>query len=338
MNSFLKILVRRGYFIACIGLLLLYGLLFYEIYQLEKNILPVTGVSSSLSTLKIITIISSVFILLIVFYFFIVNYRENRAKEKADLAAKNLSRQLQESISKLEHVNQELMDMKSIEKFASSGRLARTLAHEVRNPLTNISLASEQLKEMKVQSPDVELLVDMIGRNALRINHLVSEFLSSTRFAQLNYEESDINVIIDDALKLAVDRIELNHTRIEKHYANDVCPIRIDKEKIKLAFINIIVNAIEAMEKDSGILKITTSAKDGKCIVEFKDNGGGMPEEVLQKVFEPYYTTKPKGTGLGLTNTQNIIFNHGGSINVKSEPGGTTFIVMLNLEKGKMGN
>ncbi len=80
-------------------------------------------------------------------------------------------------------------------------------------------------------------------------------------------------------------------------------------------------------------MKIATSIKDGKCVVEFKDNGGGMPEEVLQKIFEPYYTTKQKGTGLGLTNTQNIIFNHGGTISVKSKPGeGTMFVIALNTK------
>jgi signal transduction histidine kinase len=264
MNPVLKILVRRGYLIAFIVLLLLYGLLFFEIYQIEKNILPLTEVSPSLFTLKLITIISSVLILLIVFYFFIVNYRESKAKEKADLSAKNLSSQLKESVSKFEHVNHELMEMKSIEKFASSGRVARTLAHEVRNPLTNISLATDQLKEMTSQNPELEMLVEMIGRNTTRIDQLISDFLSSTRFAQLNYEESHINEIIDDALDLAIDRIELNNTRILKEYTKDVCRVRVDKEKIKLAFVIIIVNAIEAMENGAGVLNITTSIKDGK--------------------------------------------------------------------------
>ncbi len=248
MRSLLEILIKRGYLIAFVLLLILYALLFYEIYQLEKSITPTDGISSSLSALKSITIISLLAILLFVLYFFVVYYKEHREKEKADHSAQNFSKQLEDSISKLQHVNKELLEMKSIEKFASSGRIARTLAHEVRNPLTNISLASEQLKEMTAKNPEVEILVEMIGRNALRINQLVSDFLSSTRFAQLKYEDSDINDILDAALQLATDRIELNNIRIEKQYSKDICPIRIDKEKIMLAFVNIIVNAIEAMQ------------------------------------------------------------------------------------------
>ena len=106
----------------------------------------------------------------------------------------------------------------------------------------------------------------------------------------------------------------------------------VDKEKIRLAFLNIIVNAIEAMEKDSGVLKIKTTMQGSKCLVEFDDNGTGMDEETLQNLFEPYFTNKIKGNGLGLTNTQNIILNHKGSINVLSNIGqGSSFIVALNL-------
>ena len=114
--------------------------------------------------------------------------------------------------------------------------------------------------------------------------------------------------------------------------SDNICEIMLDKDKIRLAFLNIIVNAIEAMEKDSGVLKITTSKQGNKCLVEFNDNGTGMDEETLQKLFEPYFTKKIKGNGLGLTNTQNIILNHKGNINVRSGLGhGSSFIVTLGL-------
>ena len=95
----------------------------------------------------------------------------------------------------------------------------------------------------------------------------------------------------------------------------------VDKEKIKLAFLNIIVNAIEAMEKDKGVLTIRTFKQGNKCIVEFSDNGTGMDEDTVQKLFDPYFTSKANGNGLGLTNTQNIILNHKGNINVRSKVG-----------------
>ena len=120
-------------------------------------------------------------------------------------------------------------------------------------------------------------------------------------------------------LELAQDRIELNHIKVEKYYEKNISEIFIDEEKIKLAFLNIIVNAIEAMKNDSGVLELKTHSNKDKCIIEFKDNGSGMDDETMQKLFEPYFTSKMKGNGLGLTHTQNIIINHKGNINVRSK-------------------
>jgi len=149
---------------------------------------------------------------------------------------------------------------------------------------------------------------------------------------QLEIVPVNINQLLDEALELAQDRIELNHIKVEKYYDKDICEIQVDKEKIKLAFLNIIVNAVEAMKNDTGILELRTFKQRNKCVVEIKDNGIGMDEETMQKLFEPYFTGKPKGNGLGLTHTQNIILNHKGSIHVRSKPGnGSAFIVTLNL-------
>jgi signal transduction histidine kinase len=108
--------------------------------------------------------------------------------------------------------------------------------------------------------------------------------------------------------------------------------VEVDADKMKIALLNIIVNAIEAMESEKGVLAITTKAVRDKCLIEIKDNGQGMNEETMQKLFEPYFTNKLKGAGLGLTNTQNIVLNHKGSISVSSKLGeGSTFTIMLNI-------
>ena len=100
---------------------------------------------------------------------------------------------------------------------------------------------------------------------------------------------------------------------------------------MKLALLNIIVNAIESMENDKGVLRLKTDMKGDKCEITITDNGRGMDAETQAKIFEPYFTGKSNGTGLGLTNSQNIIFNHRGHIYVRSKPGkGTSFIVSLN--------
>ena len=111
-----------------------------------------------------------------------------------------------------------------------------------------------------------------------------------------------------------------------------MCAISADKEKVKIALLNLIVNSVEAIEKNEGLLKINTRSEHGKCLVEIIDNGVGMDAVSLSKLFEPYFTTKQKGNGLGLTNTQNIILNHKGSIQVESTPGkGTSFILRFDF-------
>ncbi|WP_431210620.1 two-component system sensor histidine kinase NtrB [Puia sp. P3] len=224
--------------------------------------------------------------------------------------------------------------MRSIEKFAATGRIARTIAHEVRNPLTNINLAVEQLQaELDGSSTEnTDLMLTMISRNSSRINLLITDLLNSTKFTDLVYRRISINQLLDETLELAKDRLTLKNITVVKHYSDDVCDIAVDVEKMKIAFLNLIVNAIEAMEQSAGILQLKTTAKENKCVISITDNGTGLDEESLSKVFEPYFTSKTKGTGLGLTNTQNIILNHNGLISLESKKGeGTTFTIQLDF-------
>ena len=100
---------------------------------------------------------------------------------------------------------------------------------------------------------------------------------------------------------MAADRIDLQNIKVVRKYATEICHVSVDKVTIKIAFLNIILNAVEAMESKAGILEIQTEAKNDKCIVTITDNGYGMNEETLSKLFEPYFTSKANGTGLGLT-------------------------------------
>jgi len=222
----------------------------------------------------------------------------------------------------------------NLKKFSSTGRIARLLAHEVKNPLTTILLSADQLDmelpdAVKEESGD---LIDVIRRNCDRINHLVTQLLDSTRFTELDTKEHSINDLLDDALAEVQDRIELKGISVQKVYQPEICKIQVDAEKVKIAFINLIVNAIEAIQEEEGKLVLKTSVKDKVCKVEIKDNGKGIPPENIERLFEPFFTSKVSGSGLGLTNTQNIILSHGGSIRVKSEVGrGTTFLITFNL-------
>jgi signal transduction histidine kinase len=170
----------------------------------------------------------------------------------------------------------------------------------------------------------------MIVRNTKRINELISNLLNSTRAAEMKLEEENINKLLDTSLEFAQDRIELKKIKVVKNYETDLCSVLVDKEKIYIAFLNIIVNAIEAMDKN-GTLYLTTEDYNDKCLVKITDTGKGMPKGDISKLFEPFFTTKDNGNGLGLTNTQNIILGHKASISADSELGkGTTFIVSFN--------
>lgn len=284
-----------------------------------------------ITTLQIINVTSFIIAVLLAIYSIMVFNKESAAKRKADEQAAAYRSQLEERVKELRDKNEEINRLRSIEKFAATGRIARTIAHEVRNPLTNISLATEQLQEEIPSNDETELLMSMIDRNTTRINQLITDLLNSTKFAQLTFSQTYLSQILDDALDLAKDRLDLKNIKVVKQYDGNITEVNVDADKLKIAFLNLVMNAIEAMEEGKGILTVVTEKNKGKCLIRIKDNGLGMNEEQLHRVFEPYFTSKAKGSGLGLTNTQNIILNHKGIIYAESEPGqGSTFTVELD--------
>lgn len=281
--------------------------------------------------IKAFNIISIITAILLTFYSILTFNKENKAKREASKKAAAFREQLEIRVDELAALNLELIELRNMEKFAVTGRISRTIAHEVRNPLTNINLATEQLRSEVSPGDDVNLLFEMISRNSNRINQLISDLLNSTRTSELIYTQVSANDILNSSLELAQDRIRLKQISVVKDYEIDIRPISVDEEKIKIAFLNIIVNAIEAMS-EHGILQITTRTKNGRCVATITDNGRGMTKADVGRLFEPYFTTKEKGTGLGLTNTQNIILSHGASISADSTPGkGTTFTMSFNF-------
>jgi len=290
------------------------------------------NLTASFKTTQIITFISLLTSVIAILYSLFTYIKESAARDKSTQKNIQYQKELEANIDELKRMETKLRELKSMEKFTATGRVARTIAHEVRNPLTNISLAAEQLQELTIQNNESSMLLDMIGRNSIRINQLVSDLLNATKIIELNIRPVNINKILDETLEMAADRLDLSQVKVEKNYATDVCHVAVDEEKIKIAFLNIIVNAIEAMEKSKGILLLRTKNGGDTCIIEIEDNGNGMDDDTLQKLFEPYFTSKPNGNGLGLTNCQNIILSHGGNITVKSTlRKGTSFFVTLKM-------
>lgn len=292
-----------------------------------------TKLEKTFTSVKLINVVSVALAFVLIIFAFITYQEENKARKKGVSEIDDYQQQLKKQIDELRKANTELIQVRSHEKFAATGRIARTIAHEVRNPLTNINLAADQLKtELLPDDMNASPLFDMITRNSSRINQLISDLLNSTKFSELTYTKIPINELLEDTLRDASDRISLNHIRVIKKYTSSICDVSVDKERIKIAFLNIIINAAEAMEnKKDSILTIETKEENDKCQVTISDNGLGLDNEALTRLFEPYFTSKPKGNGLGLTNTQNIILNHKGEISVESTKGkGVIFTITLN--------
>ena len=291
------------------------------------------SLSGSFTVTHIITIISLLTSIFALFYSLHTYNKESHARDESTKKNIEYQKELERHIDELKKMDAEVRELKSMEKFTATGRIARTIAHEVRNPLTNITLAAEQLQEM-AKTEDSSMLIGMITRNSIRINQLVSDLLNATKAIELNIQKVSISKILDDTLAMAADRIDLNGVKVGKQYTTERCDVAVDERIIKMAFLNIIVNAIEAMEKGKGVLTLRTKKVGNRCIIEIEDNGTGMDEDTLQKLFEPYFTSKPKGNGLGLTNCQNIILSHRGKIEVKSSPGkGSLFSVNLKISE-----
>jgi PAS domain S-box-containing protein len=216
------------------------------------------------------------------------------------------------------------------QKIAANERLMRILAHEIRNPLNNIQLSIDHLK---FDQEDVKQknLVGIMVRNCFRINQIITELLDLTKPMELAFTSYPLQEILDESIAVANDRINLQKIRLEKKYSNDPLSILADKSKLVIAFSNIILNAVEAVEADKGRLVVTLDKSHDNYVISIKDNGSGISPEHLPKLFEPFFTSKKNGMGLGLAATYSIIQSHKGAIQVFSKlDEGTNFIIVFN--------
>jgi len=234
-------------------------------------------------------------------------------------------------ITQLKKAEREIM---MAEQVSMTGRMARIMAHEVRNPLTNISLASDQLLDeigTISNKEDSITFIDIIKRNTTRINKLISDLLNTTRNAKLIMSPCAIENVLEEVLRISKDRIVLKNIQLSTQGLGNKTIVEIDPERMKIAFTNIITNAIEAMEtSETRQLDVSCSMIKDSCCIKISDTGTGMDEDTKRNLFEPFYTKRSGGMGLGMTAVNNIVTQHKGAITVESEEGkGTTFIIEL---------
>ncbi|MGC4036618.1 MAG: ATP-binding protein [Chitinophagaceae bacterium] len=214
-----------------------------------------------------------------------------------------------------------------LQKLAIAGRLVHTLAHEIRNPLNNISLSVSELRaEEQEPETDSKMYLDIIQRNSIRIGDIITELLNSSRPASIETKRKPLQDILDETIVSASDRMTLKKIKLNKNFTEEKLEILCDEEKLKIAFLNIIINAIEAMNEGEGLLNILLKKQGEEYVVIFQDNGCGISQENLSHLFEPYFTSKRNGMGLGLASTLNILQSHHASVDVQSTQGeGTSF-------------
>ncbi|MEQ9443296.1 MAG: ATP-binding protein [Cyclobacteriaceae bacterium] len=230
-------------------------------------------------------------------------------------------------VSEKKKVQQELI---RLEKMMMTANIARSIAHEVRNPLTNITLSLEQFASEISDRDDLEVYLDIIRRNTKRINELITAMLNSSKPSQLSLKIGSLNEVLDKTLALAADRIKLREVRIDLQYNSSLTKLPLDQDKLAMAFLNIINNAIEAVEKGSGKITLKTSEDEEHEYLAIMDNGHGIEPSEIDKLFDAFHTGKRGGMGLGLTSTQNIINSHKASISVESKvKEGTCFKIIF---------
>lgn len=222
------------------------------------------------------------------------------------------------------------------EKLRSAGRLVRILAHEVRNPLNNINLSLEQLSH-EFKNDDAELYFSIIERNSKRIADIISQLLNSSHPAEILLMRQSLQDILQTTLAAAKDRITLKKIKLITKYPKEKAYILADPEKLELAFLNIMINGIESMENEKGSLEISITSETEFHKVVIKDTGAGISEENISLMFEPYFTSKKSGMGLGLSTSLNILQSHKALIEVQSQLNqGTSFILLFKkAEEGE---
>lgn len=211
-------------------------------------------------------------------------------------------------------------------RLSASGRLTRGVAHEVKNPINAIVLHLQLLRnKLAQQEPDTRRHMDIIESEIRRLDRVVQTLVDFTRPRDLHLEEVDLRHLLEEVAQLAAPDAEQHGVTVERHLPDEPLQVKVDVDLMKQAILNVVINGVQAMPL-GGLLTISARPKNGMVIAEVRDQGGGIPGDMHDKIFELYFTTKKEGSGIGLAQTYQILQWHYGTVDFESQPEvGTTF-------------
>ncbi len=246
------------------------------------------------------------------------------------------------SIANLTDIEMSIRDRYQLANWETMLAFAAGIAHEIGNPLNSLTIHSKLLSRMVTQIPPPERKkaedsIKAIEDELSRLDQIVRNFLKGSRRKPVRFESYQINELVEKTLILLGPELKNSKIKTILDLDKDMSVFLMDPDRVQQVFVNIIKNAVHAMPK-GGTLKIQTEATEKLCRIDFQDTGVGIPSEAITRIFDPYYTTKTEGSGLGLMIVHQIIKEHGGRIEVKSKPNhGTTFSVLLPIRKQRLG-
>ena len=211
------------------------------------------------------------------------------------------------------------------ERFNALTLLAAGVAHEIGNPLNSLhihlQLMERKVRELEGESrKELQESIDIARAEITRLDSIVSQFLRAIRPTHPQLQSENVNAIVDEAVRFFAPEIKDRDIVVEQELRSDLPLLQLDRDQMKQAFYNVIKNSLEAM-KQRGILRIRTDMDNTHVIVSFTDTGGGISADNLSRVFEPYFSTKISGTGLGLLIVRRIVREHGGELSIQSNEG-----------------
>jgi two-component system NtrC family sensor kinase len=230
--------------------------------------------------------------------------------------------------------------MLRVERMASIGKLAAVVAHEINNPLAGILTYAKLLKKRlsREAQPDAENIgmLDLVETESRRCGDIVKNLMTFARPTSMNREPADLNAIADRCIRLVQHQLELKNIELHETLDKNLPLVRCDSGQIEQVVLALVMNAIDAMPNGGNLTLTSRKMPDAEHVqMEVRDDGVGMPPDILANMFEPFFTTKEhgRGLGLGLAISRNIVDRHGGQIAVASEPGhGTAFTITLPLQ------